>query len=190
MPTPFATRLARIAIEQHSRFHMEDEGDPLLSAQIERYYDDLGFDFENVEVPWSAVFVSWCVKQAGADEDEFRFSKRHSVFVNRAIRNDTNDTGVFRGVPFNAHPPGIGDIIQNNRSGNSFNFNHAKNNTQYDSHSAIVVEIGHDNLGGFALTIGGNEGDSIRRKVVRLNESNLIKQRPTSSFICLVRDLK
>jgi len=40
------------------------------------------------------------------------------------------------------------------------------------------------------LTIGGNESDSIRSKIVRLNNKGLIKQRDISPFICVIEDLK
>jgi hypothetical protein len=53
-----------------------------------------------------------------------------------------------------------------------------------------VVETGVDSNGNYATTIGGNESDSIRMKVVRLNANGLIKQRPTGSYISVIQDLK
>jgi hypothetical protein len=58
------------------------------------------------------------------------------------------------------------------------------------SHSVIVVETGQDNLGRFAFCIGGNESDSVRRTVVRLNSQGFIKQRDGNPFICVIKNLK
>lgn len=190
MPTKFALKLASIAEDLHAKFHLIDENDPPLSKEIPRFFKDAGQTFESVEVPWSAVFVSACVKRAGATKDEFRFAEAHSVFVHQAIKNADAETGVFRGRDIAAHAPQIGDIIQNNRGGTKFNFAHARKESSYQSHSAIVVETGTDSQGRFALTIGGNEGDSIRRALVRLDSKGLIKQRATNPFICVIENLK
>ena len=42
----------------------------------------------------------------------------------------------------------------------------------------------------FALTIGGNESDSIRSTLVRLTNSGLIKQRARNPYISVIEDLK
>jgi hypothetical protein len=187
----FARKLAQVAEEQHDRFHLIDEGDPQLCKQIRKYWTELGLGFEScVSVAWSAVFVSWCVKQAGATSAEFKFSGAHSAFVHKAIQNQLNGTGVFRGRRITEYAPRVGDIIQNNRTGTTHDYDFARKNSEYKSHSAIVVEVGSDSAGGFALTIGGNEGDSIRRKVVRLASKGLIKQRADNPFICVIQNLK
>jgi hypothetical protein len=190
MASPFALKLAGIAQDLHDRFHLMDENDPPLTNQIKKFWTSLGLTFPGVDEPWSAVFVSSCVKQAGATKTEFNFNAQHSQFVHTAIQNALNDTGVFRGRPITDHAPGVGDIIQNNRGGSTHGFDFARTHKSYPSHSAIVVEVGVDAQGGFALTIGGNESDSIRSKIVRLNNKGLIKQRDNSPFICVIEDLK
>ena len=141
-------------------------------------------------MPWSAVFVSWCVKQAGATAAEFKFAMAHLVFVNQAIKNATNQTGVFQGFDIRSAAPSVGDIIQHNRGNNNFNFAFASANSSYQSHSVIVIEIGQDSLGGFAFCVGGNESDSVRRTVVRLDAQGFIKQRTGNSFISIIKNLK
>lgn len=190
MPSAFASQLANIARALHDKFHLQDEGDPPLSAEIRHFWEDLGFTFPGVEEPWSAVFVSSCVFRAGAKPAEFRFAPLHSVFVHEAIKNADSSSGVFRGRRLNAHSPAVGDIIQNNRGGSTFDFQFAKTHAEYPSHSAIVVERGHDATGEFALTIGGNEGDSIRRKKVRLSSDGFVLQKSPNPFICIIENLK
>ena len=189
--SPFANRLAAIAEAQHARFQFTNEADPALCAEINRWNADIGFEAERcTRVPWSAVFVSWCVKEAGASPDEFTFSMAHSVFVHQAIANAARNVGVFHGVPIDAAPPAVGDIIQYNRSGNRFDFAFAKANRLYESHSVIVIEVGSDATGRFAFCVGGNETDSIRRTVVRLTAEGLIQQRAENPFIAHIRNLK
>ena len=190
-PSAFAKRLSTIAQEQHARFQFVNEADPALCRQIEKWTTDRGSSFSScTKVPWSAVFVSWCVRQAGASPAEFRFSAAHSVFVHAAIKNAVANVGVFHGLPFEAHAPGVGDIVQHNRGGNSFDFEFARTHKNYVSHSMIVIEVGEDNLGRFAFCIGGNESDSIRRSVVRLKADGTIKPRPANAFISVIQTLK
>jgi len=190
-PSPFAARLASIAKAQRDKFQLMNEADPRLCAEIKKWTEDIGARFINCTGhAWSAVFVSWCVKEAGATAAEFRFSIRHSEFVHKAIQNAINGVGVFHGLEITAHAPNVGDIIQNNRGTNRFDFNTAKRETRYESHSVIVVEIGQDGDGRFALCIGGNESNSVRDSKVRLSPQGFILQRGRSPFISVIKNLK
>ena len=187
--SPFARRLAAIAQQQYDAYHTMTEQSPALAKQIERYWRDLGLAFPGVGTPWSAVFVSWCVRQAGATSAEFRFATMHSVFIHAAIRNAVNQTGVFRAYPVAHRAPQIGDIVQNNRGSGKFTYDHAAKNQYYPSHSAIVVERGTDAKGGYIVTVGGNESNSVRRKPVRLDANGRISN-PTGAYICVIQNLK
>ena len=192
-PTPFAAKLVAIAQGQFTTFHLMNEADPLLCNQIKKYWDDLHLGFTScVSVPWSAVFVSWCVKQAGAGGSEFRFAESHSVFVHEAIKNAINGTGVFQAVDVGSSAPNLGDIIQNNRNGHSFDYAFARANSGYQSHSAIVVALGQDHDDHFAITVGGNEGNAIRQTKVLLTPEGLIIQRDKhhNPYICVIKTLK
>jgi hypothetical protein len=190
MLSEFEMAVARAAQAEYDRFHLNSENDPPLAQRIEQYWRDLDLHFQNVTVPWSAVFISFCIKQAGATAEEFKFSPQHSVFVHWAIGNMLAQRGLFRAHPLSEVAPSIGDIIHNNRAGNTYDFAFASGHADYPSHSAIVVETGHDHSGRFAVTIGGNESDSIRRKRVTLDDDGLIIQRVNSPFICVIQNLK
>src|SRR5262245_48301776 len=118
MPTAFVRRLADITQKQFDKFHLQHEHDPALSKAIQSWYAALGFKFESVDTPWSAVFVSWCVLASGATKDEFKFALAHSVFVHQSIQNAIKQTGVFQAFPIDVTGPQLGDIIQHNRDGN------------------------------------------------------------------------
>lgn len=187
-PTPFQKKLTTIAGREFERFHLLRENQEPLKTRIEEYWDDLGFTFQSVSVPWSAVFVSWCVKHAGATAQQFKFAAAHARFVNRAIRDAQAGIGVLHGRQLDAYSPKTGDILQNNRSGHRFTFNFAAQNTGYESHSAVVVEVGVDNAGKYLRTIGGNEGDSVGLKEVRLDARGRVKN-PDGLFICAIETL-
>lgn len=189
-PTAFAEELARVARQEHDRFHGIDEGDEPLRSRIREYWEATGFPFPGVETPWSAVFISFCVKKAGAKKAEFAFNSQHSVFVHKAIRDAEAGTGVFHGVKITEEAPSVGDIIQNNRTGSTHDFAFARKDKDYASHTAIVVARGVDANGKFVFTIGGNEGDSVRSKRVPLTEDGLIRQRAKNPFICLIKTRK
>ena len=189
-PTPFASKVAGIAQDQHTMFGGMDEDTPKLSAQIKKYWTTLQLPFPGVSTAWASVFISFCVQQAGATSSEFKFAAAHAVFVHEAIQNARSSSGVFRAFPISAEAANIGDIIQNNRSKGTVDYRFAENNTDYISHSVIVIQRGVDSVGKFALVVGGNEGDSIRKTTLRLNSDGSVKQKATHPFICIIKNLK
>lgn len=190
MTTPYVNSLVDIAKKQFTLYAAHVETDAVLAPQIEKYWKYLGLEFPGVATAWSAVFVSWCVKQAGAVQSEFMFSAAHSVFVHKAIANRVNHTGVFRGYDFNEVEPNLGDILQNNRLGHTYNYAFAGKEMYYFSHSAIVIEKGTDADGSYIITVGGNESNSIRTKRIALGNDGKIKQRTSEPFICLIQNTK
>ena len=186
----FVNKLVGIAREQFETFHQFSENDPPLRSQIRRFWEEIGFTFPGIETPWSAVFISWCVKTAGATDSEFRPSNAHSRFVFRAIQNQNQGVGVFRGRRLDEYRPAVGDILHNNRGGQSLTYDFAAAHEAYESHSAIIVELGSDADGPFVKTIGGNESDTIGLKRVPLTDDGFVKQRDQNPYICIIQDLK
>lgn len=192
MRTTYATKLASLAEAEFDQLHGSHETTSRMASRIRKYWTDIGMQFPGVGTPWSAVFVSYFVKCAGATAAEFRFADSHSEFVFKAIRNARNEEGVFRGRRISEYAPKIGDIIQNNRGGNSFDFDHAAAHQQYASHSAIVIEEGSDGNGRYVRTIGGNEADTVGDRVVRVRSNGLIRQPAAdpTRFVCIIENLK
>jgi len=170
----FTNRIASIAQAEHQKFHLLRENQPPLSARIPAYWSATRSAFTSVEVPWSAVFVSWCVRQAGAGDGDFAYSPQHSAYVHAAINHLPSSAG-FNGHDPATYAPKVGDILQNNRAGNSFDFSFAQQKKSYVSHAAVVIEVGNDSLGRYLRTIGGNEGDSVGLKEVRLNANGTVR---------------
>lgn len=175
MQTAFQKKLATVAQNQYDKFHLVRENQEPLTTQIKAYWQGIGLSFPGAGEAWSAVFVSWCVKTAGATGTQFKFSAAHSRFVHAAIANAQSGNGVFHGRRLSEYAPKTGDILHNNRAGNRFDFDFAKANKEYKSHSAIVIEVGTDNRGRYLRTVGGNEADSVGMKEVRLTARGFVK---------------
>jgi len=192
MPSSYASKIASLAEAEYTKYHVYKETDSELAKRIKQYWVGIGLAFPGVSTAWSAVFVSFFVKSAGASATEFTLSARHSEFVYQAANNAANGVGVFRAHPISFYAPKIGDIIHNNRGGNSFDYAYAAAHSSYESHSAIVVEEGTDGSGRYVRTVGGNESDSVGDRVVRLTPSGFVKQ-PASYpkyYISIIQTLK
>ncbi len=202
MATDFGLTLASVAIGEHQAFSGIHESDARLRKRVVDTYleelkvadpdDNLGWDQSNdiTSWAWSATFTSWCVLAAGAALEEFDFSIRHAVFIQRAIQNEDAGEGVFRARKIDTYAPDIGDLICNNRSGGKITYDQARDSDNYSSHSAIVVEFVEHGSKRYAVTIGGNESDSIRRTEVELTKAGFIKQRSSDPYICVIENSK
>ena len=184
----YTKKLADTAMKEFEKFHLIRVQEEPLASRIKEYWKGIAA-FPGVSTPWSAVFVSWCVRQAGAVKSEFAFAAAHAKFVFAAIKNTTNETGVFRGHDVADHAPKVGDILHKNRAGNHFDFAFAKSHDGYLSHSAIVIEVATDTKGHYLRTIGGNEADSVGMKEVRLDANGIVKN-PNGLFISVIETLK
>lgn len=152
--------------------------DALRNARISRA-DDPSRAF------WSAVFVSSCIRgtairlgledmsgntHVGRDE-LFRATRRHADYVLEAHRrrfgpNRTN--GTYHAFRIDERTPQVGDVIVQDRQANNL-----ANVVNFDSipatlaggralHGDIVVEA--DEGDDFVVAVGGNVGDSVRRR--------------------------
>jgi N-acetyl-anhydromuramyl-L-alanine amidase AmpD/lysozyme family protein/endonuclease/exonuclease/phosphatase family metal-dependent hydrolase len=190
--SPYVQKLISIATAEFDAFHEFDESDAPLLARIGLYCDEIGIDRPDSidDFAWSATFISWCIKAAGATPTEFKFSPTHAVFVRAAIANADAENGMFRARPVEAYAPKLGDLIHRNRNGGTITYKQARTRSNYESHSAIVVELAEHNGSRFAVTIGGNEGNSIRRKRVPLTSDGHVQQSSGNPYIAVIENLK
>ncbi|PDT50839.1 MULTISPECIES: DUF2272 domain-containing protein [Sinorhizobium] len=198
----YAQRLVAVARGEHSSFAGFLESDDPLRRRIYRTYlvdlavadpdDELGWNMpSNISSwAWSATFISWCVLAAGARNGEFDLSIRHAKYIKNSIENADSETGVFRARRITEYAPKVGDLICGNRGGGTVTYDQARNLESYNSHGAIVIEFTIENGIRYALTVGGNESDSIRIKKVRLTANGYVKQRSPDPYICVIENLK
>jgi hypothetical protein len=135
---------------------------------------DLGSNTWQNDHPWSAVFISWVVRQAGAN-GFFRYAAAHSHYIVAARQNRaTNDTS----NPFWAYPitaaesawAEVGDIICKNRDGNNYTLDSLA--AGHISHCDIIVEV--DRTQNALITIGGNVVNSVRKRRIFLTAQGFV----------------
>ncbi|TPM03530.1 MULTISPECIES: DUF2272 domain-containing protein [unclassified Mesorhizobium] len=150
------------------------EGQQPYSNRIGTYWlegtSTHGIDGQTFEMPWSAAFVSWVMKTAGAG-DRFRYSTQHSVYISQAIRDclSRRDAAGFWAQRLNEYRPKIGDIVCWSREA-GVDYDNQKGGN-YKGHSDVIVSIGD----GIAWIIGGNVGNSVTKRPLALSDNGLLR---------------
>jgi hypothetical protein len=150
------------------------EGEDGIFQRIGEYWlegtNTHGLDGRDHGVPWSAAFISWSMKQAGAG-NRFRYSTQHSVYISQAIRDRLNaraDAGYW-GFRLNEQAPDVGDIVCWARE-DGVDYDNQKNGN-YKGHCDIVVQKSD----GMVFVIGGNVGDSVTKRPLRLAPNGFLQ---------------
>lgn len=114
-------------------------------------------------IPWSAAFISWVMKKAGAG-DRFKRSARHSVYIRDAIqKRKTNDSSAaFKGYRLNEVVPQVGDLVCASRGSDAGKVGY-DTTRDYEAHCDIVVAT----QPGKIEVIGGNVSDSVSKKTLK-----------------------
>lgn len=118
-------------------------------------------------VAWSAAFISYVIREAGAG-DLFRYSSAHWKYIREAKRNamsnSSNPFWLFR--IDHEDGPFEGELICNTRSGSRMTFENAHLITSHrNTHCDIVIERRTDRL----VVIGGNKGNSVKEQILWLD---------------------
>jgi hypothetical protein len=170
---PEVEALLRAAIAEWVRFdkgQANEASDPYylyvgeMWEAIGESYDGRSHYPDGDEVPWSAAFISFVVRKAGAAYASFKFNASHSVFSNDAIqaRILSRTNRPFWGYRLTEAKPGLGDIIHRNRGSGTYSFDYAENHSDFKSHSDIVVEVTPQ----VVRVIGGNVSDTVSLRKV------------------------
>jgi len=117
---------------------------------------------------WSAVFISWVMRQAGLDNDQFLTGQSHSMYV-----VDARD-GILPRPAFHVEPvPGLprpGDMICAGRGRDKYLTDPSEIGFgTTPMHCDIVVAV--DRAAGVVKAIGGNVQQSVSMDVIDLNEA-------------------
>lgn len=129
-----------------------------------------------VDMPWSAAFVSWVMRQARVPG--FGASSRHVDYVRAASRADT---GPYRLVAPEAEAPAAGDLLCYVR-GQARALGHAGLLNALDGGSAGLpmhcdIVVAADD--GIAWLVGGNVQQTVALRMLRLDETGRFANLPT-----------
>jgi phage replication-related protein YjqB (UPF0714/DUF867 family) len=119
---------------------------------------------------WSAAFISWVMRTAGAG-DHFKYSSRHSVYIRDAIqkRKNNDSHAAFKGYRLNEVIPHVGDLVCFS-SGEDAGQVDYDTTTDYRAHCDIVVA---KQLGQIEV-IGGNVQESVFKKTLQTDSEGFL----------------
>lgn len=141
------------------------ESNPRMRPVLARYWQ-VGVGRMRTEpnwwsaIPWSAAFISWVMRQAGASSS-FRYSGGHATYIaaarqNRLSRNH-NPIKAFRTSEIAPRP---GDLVCKRRAGSGATYDNVRPGMA--THCDVVVAI----RPGAITTIGGNVNNSVSARTV------------------------
>jgi predicted chitinase len=189
-PSAFGARAAGVALAEWEKFggqtydaaghalhigHKEGE-DPYYRYVGEYWKDGVENDTltgRDHSVPWSAAFISWVMRSAGAG-GRFTYSPQHSVYIFRAIKDllQARPQASYYCYQLREWKPQVGDLVcWARRDGIDY---HHQNGGDYPGHCDVVVEVGGEEV----QIVGGNVGNSVTKRPLKLTEGGFL--RPTS----------
>lgn len=157
--------------------------------RIGDYWKNLGGPYKNLTgkdrgVPWSAAFISWCMREAGAGAG-FPYSAGHATYINAAIRDANKPTATLVGKQLNGYKLKLGDLIGYWRGEKQITFDTALKIGWYESHTEIIVEI----AGNRAFSMGGNVNHSVTKRQVKLGTNGELKDTSENWFVVIQNNL-
>lgn len=183
----FTQKLSEACLAEHARFTKSngkqgsETDDPYVGfvgeywKSINLNLDGLSVDDNGDRIPWSAAFVSFVVRKAGAG-DKFLYADAHHHYIRQALlaAEDGVAGTAYVAKKFEGYVPVVGDIVAKGRgSAKNFTWDKAlakarKNKDRnYISHCDVVVEVGDK----FIRTIGGNVENSVTIKTWKTNKA-------------------
>ncbi len=126
---------------------------------------------EDGEYAWSAAFISFVMRLAGAGPS-FPYSESHSVYINAAFEETQNHLGQYaiQAEPPDAYAPAIGDLICFGRNGAATLTYADLPAGRFTGHCGIVVEKLPDQIS----MIGGNVQDAVALTHVPVTDQGML----------------
>jgi hypothetical protein len=156
------------------------ETDPRLHKTLQDYWKTgLGLSFSEQQLgdpafqqanPWSAAFISWLMKGAGAG-NAFKYDSFHSGYTRAAIDNRlANNSNPFKAYRIAEIAPQVGDLVCKSRAGSGATYDNVRRPMK--THCDIVTDVRPRN----AVTVGGNVLNSVGQKILRTDVNGLIAE--------------
>ena len=147
------------------------------------------FDGKDTEEYWSSTFICWVMRRAGLLEGEFPSTRRHSLYIHRALQSATLPDGgaVFQGRRLGDYAPKVGDLVCYSRSSWMNGYDKARSHEKYSAHGDIVIHVERPR---HIWTIGGNVGDSVGLRILNTDARGRLdpKLNPTSAWFCAIEN--
>lgn len=147
------------------------------------YWNSVGKNLtgKNTDYPWSAAFISYIMKKAGAGNN-FKYSTLHSVYIRAAIAAKNTPGAPFKGYKVNELKLKVGDLVGYNREPNVTYDNLPP---YFKSHCDIVVAVRPNEID----VIGGNVGNSVTKKTLRIDSNGKLTDQKFPWFVAIENNL-
>ncbi len=134
---------------------------------------------------WSASFISYLMKLAGAEKD-FKYNSSHSVYIREAVKNrKENNTKKFKAYKPNEVKVQIGDLVCYPRQ-SGINYD---TTSSYMSHCDLIIFADQNN----AVGIGGNVSNSVSKTNYALTNGKIDKNKDKKGYggiFTVIKNLK
>lgn len=151
----------------------------------EYWKEGLGQNYTGYDrnVAWSASFISFLWKKAGAGE-KFKYSPSHSTYIRDSISNrKVNDfRKPFVGLRVHEYAPRVGDMVCYSREAKDDLYDEKG---AYKSHCDIVVKKGKN----FIEVIGGNVDQAVTKKVLMTDDKGRLIDNNSDWFTVIKSNL-
>ena len=144
---------ANVAERELQRWAGVTEHDPAALPVLKAYWAATGQAYENPDVPWSAAFVSYAVRQSSTP-NALLPTGAHIFYARQAYldRGVPGKYGAYHPTEVSVRP---GDIVVRGRAGSGLTFNDIRmSGPMIPSHADVVTAVGPTS----ASAIGGNMG--------------------------------
>lgn len=168
-----------------------EEGDPEVFPHLQAYWNAVRPDYAGyvrqqrsrhragvkqgqwAGEPWSAAFISYVMRSAGIDLDDFEWDAGHRNYVDAAIRSEQRygQEAVFLPHEITDYAPQVGDLVCSDRSMppqeriRSLSEREAELDGPRGMHCDIVVETAPGRI----AAIGGNVRDAVTLSYLPVN---------------------
>ncbi|MFW5941378.1 MAG: DUF2272 domain-containing protein [bacterium] len=176
-------KVVQLANQEWARWHngsKKTETDPEMTPVLQDYYktgvrkevpaDRLQDPAWQENNPWSAVFISWLMRAAGAG-DRFHYSRAHQRYIAAAKRNrERDDThNPFWAFAIDEVAPQVGDLVCAERANSGATYENIDDGFKA-THCDVVTEVRPGRL----TVVGGNVSNTVGKKTVRTDDEGLI----------------
>jgi hypothetical protein len=182
-PSTLPQQAVQIARNEFARWNngKMQETDPQAVPILQDYWKTgPGINYSTAELasktfqashPWSAAFISWVMRKAGAAKD-FRYSASHSNYIVAAKNNRlANNSNPFKAFRISEAAPEVGDLVCKSRAGSGATYDTIRSGMT--THCDIVTDV----KPGSIAVIGGNVSQSVARKTVPVDSNGRITAR-------------
>lgn len=173
--SPLRQRIAALANREWLKWGRgtRKETDPALRPTLQAYWSATPGGVPRVPnwwtaKPWSAAFISWVMRQAGAG-NAFKRSGGHSYYIAAAKQNRiSNSSNPIKAYRVSEASPRVGDLVCRARAGSGATYDNIRGGMS--THCDFVTAV----RPGAIEVIGGNVSNSVGKKTIRTNAAGRI----------------